>query len=247
VTSLPRAQRVIDAALAARAFSAAVAEVGRRTGAIWEYAAGRLGYNAGARVTTETVFDLASLTKVLATATLALDLTIQGRLDLDHEVRAYLPAWSGADRARVTVGDLLEHASGLPGYRDYFRTLAGRGQFVAAIAAEPLEYIPRTASTYSDLGFMLLGFILEDAGGAPLDRQFDRWRAREGLAAPLMYRPPDDWRDRGARRKRGRARWHRGACGTVRHGRRCRRAGSLVDGQSPQPRRAAVRRENDGA
>jgi CubicO group peptidase (beta-lactamase class C family) len=198
VTSLPRAQHVIDAAVAARAFSAAVAEVGRTTGAIWEYAAGRLGYTAGTPVSTETVFDLASLTKVLATATLALDLSIQGRLDLDREVRAYLPEWSGRDREHVTVSDLLEHTSGLPAYREYFRTLAGREQFVAAIAAEPLEYAPRTASTYSDLGFMLLGFIVEDVGGASLDRQFDRWRDHEGLGGPLMYRPPDDWRDRTA-------------------------------------------------
>ena len=134
-------------------------------------------------VSTDTVFDLASLTKVLATTTLALDLVAQGRLDLDREVHRYLPAWSGEDRQRVTVADLLEHTSGLPGYRDYFRTLNGRHQFLAAIAAEPLEYPTRSASTYSDLGFMILGFIIETVGGDGLDSAIRSLARTRGSAA----------------------------------------------------------------
>jgi CubicO group peptidase (beta-lactamase class C family) len=198
VTSLPRAEQVLDRARAGNAFSAATADVGDANAAMWQYAAGRLGFESDTRVNIDTVFDVASLTKVLATTTLAVDLSVRGRLDVERPVNAYLADWSTPDRAGVTVRDLLEHTSGLPAYREYFRTLSGRDEFLRAIAAEPLEYAPRSASTYSDLGFMLLGFILEDVGGAPLDRQFAGWRAREGLSAPLMYRPPPEWRARTA-------------------------------------------------
>ena len=195
MTSLARARSVLDRALVARACSALVAEVGVGSRVLWEHAAGRTRFDAGAAlVTRDTVFDLASLTKVLATTTLAVDLVGQRRLDLDRRVGEYLPIWSGGDRERVTVRDLLEHTSGLPAHREFFRTISGRAAFAAAIAVEPLEYAPRSTSVYSDLGFILLGFIVEDVGGAPLDQQFERWRAREGLRAPIRYTPPHDWR-----------------------------------------------------
>ncbi|MBA3271264.1 MAG: beta-lactamase family protein [Acidobacteria bacterium] len=195
MTPLPGAEAVLRRALAARAFSAVTAEVGRGGSLIWTYAAGQTGFDAAAvLVSNHTVFDLASLTKVLATTTLALDLVNHGVLDLSRRVQDYLPQWSGSDRDTVTVRDLLEHSSGLPAYRDYFRSNSGRREFIAAIAAEPLEYAPRTRSTYSDLGFIVLGFIVSDVGGAPLDEQFSRFRARERLTAPLAYLPPPDWR-----------------------------------------------------
>jgi CubicO group peptidase (beta-lactamase class C family) len=192
-----KAQDVLATALAARAFSAVSAEIGDRTGPRWTYAAGRLSFDPAAPcVDYDTIFDLASLTKVLATATIALQLTARGRLDLDTPVRDLVPAWRGVDRAGVLVRDLLEHSSGLPAWRDYFRSHRGRDGFVRAIAEEPLDAAPRTRAEYSDLGFILLGVILENVGGRSLAEQFAAWRRAVGVTGPLDFRPPPEWRSR---------------------------------------------------
>lgn len=194
-----RARGVLDDAIAARAFPAAVAEVGRSRGPIWSQAAGRLTYAADAPATeTSTIFDLASLTKVIATATIALLQIARHELTLDDRIVARLAHWSRKDREQVTVRDLLEHSSGLPSHRRYFQMVAGRASFEAAISQEPLAYAPRAQSIYSDPGFMLLGFVLEDARAEPLDAQFARWRDRAGIVEPLTFNPPASWRERTA-------------------------------------------------
>jgi CubicO group peptidase (beta-lactamase class C family) len=112
----------------------------------------------------------------------------------------------------VTIRDLLTHASGLTAYLPFYRDYSGRFEFERAICTLPLEYAPRTQSIYSDLGFMLLGFILEDAQpsgpafqGAPgsidpsrrLSTQFHRL-ASFFTAEPLRFNPPRSWRPRTA-------------------------------------------------
>lgn len=194
---LERAEVVLLEGHRARVFPAATAEVGSSDGPLWSTATGRLTYSEGsAPATAGTVFDLASLTKVLSTATIAAGLVDRGALRLNDRVRDRLPAWRDADRADVTVQDLLEHCSGLPSHRRYFETLAGRAAYEAAICAEALAYPPRTQAIYSDPGFMLLGFLLEDAGGPPLDRQFDAWRDTVVAGVEIAYRPPASWHGR---------------------------------------------------
>jgi CubicO group peptidase (beta-lactamase class C family) len=191
MTQLSSARRVLDRGLSARAFSAVSAEIGTASGPIWTYASGTLSFNAGAAaVDTATIFDLASLTKVLATAAVAMALVDRRGLDIDAPVASFVPQWTGADRARVTLRDLLEHSSGLPAYREYFRQLSGRDAYTTAIAAEPLDYIPREKAIYSDLGFIVLGFALERFGGQSLADQFNEWRAKTGVSGPLAFRPP---------------------------------------------------------
>lgn len=169
-----RARRVLQAAAAARVFPCAVVEVGTGTEVLWREASGRLRFDPSAPpAADDTVFDLASLTKVLATTIIAMRLVDEGRLRLDARVADLLPSWTGADRGEVTVFDLLAHSSGLPAHRPYYESCAGRAAYEAAIAAEPLEYAPATRSVYSDLGFITLGFLLEDAAGASLAVQFD--------------------------------------------------------------------------
>ncbi|MDP1568540.1 MAG: serine hydrolase domain-containing protein [Vicinamibacterales bacterium] len=181
------AARLLDEAVAAGAFPCAVAEAGAAAGPRWQHVTGRLSWDAGAPAAQAgTVFDLASLTKVLATTTIAMRLLEAGHLDLEDAVRTRIPAWRGEDRRAATIADLLSHASGLPGHRPYFRTMSGRAAFVDAICAEPLDAPPRTRAAYSDLGFILLGTLLEDAAGETLDRQFARfWSdALPGTPAP---------------------------------------------------------------
>ena len=202
--------KVLGTALDAGFFSAVSAEVGSLNGPAWKYARGRLSFEPEARaVGVATIFDLASLTKVLATTTLAVRLVAAGRLGLGAQVGSLVSGWSGSTRSAVAVRDLLEHCSGLPAHRRYFEELAGRSEYERAIAAEPLEYHPRQASIYSDLGFMLLGFILEDAGGSALNLQFREWCDRVGISEPIDFLPPPEWHPRIPSTSRDR--WHNGA------------------------------------
>ena len=196
------ALRIVDEALAARAFPGAALEIGRSTGEKAGIARGAFTYEPDApAVTSTTIYDLASLTKVIATATLAMRAIDEGRLALADRVADRIPQWRGPDRADVTVADLLEHASGLTAYLPFFRDYQGRAEFQPAIASMPLEYPPRTQSIYSDLGFMLLGFMLEDAGGSALAEQFDRifreaTNSSRSQVEDLFFTPPKSLRDR---------------------------------------------------
>jgi serine-type D-Ala-D-Ala carboxypeptidase len=184
--------RLIEDAREARAFPACTIEVGRREGVLWQWATGRLTYEASSPATDlDTLFDLASLTKVLATAPLVMRLVKARRLLLNDPVAGYVPNWSGADRGAVTITDLLEHCAGLPAWRDVYRRAGTPAAFAHEIATLPLECAPRSRSIYSDLGFILLGLVMEDAAGARLDVQF------EPLSAPdLLFTPPANLRDR---------------------------------------------------
>ena len=191
------ARRIVSEAVG-HAFPSAVVEVGRCEGMVWREAFGRLTYDPDAPETTsDTVFDLASLTKVIVTTTLAMLATDTRRLDLSEPISSLLPDWRGDDRTPVRVRDLLEHASGLTAYLPFFRDHRGRPEFERAICTLPLEYLPRSQSVYSDLGFVLLGFVLEDAGGSTLDAQFaDLCSSRDWGA--LGFRPDGSRQQRSA-------------------------------------------------
>ena len=152
------------AAINERAFPAAAIEIGGQKGVLWRRALGFLTYEPSAGLATaDTIFDLASLTKVLATTSLAMRAIDDGRLRLEDTVERWIPEWKGNDRRGVTIADLLSHSSGLTAYLPFYRDCTGRIDYQPAICGVPLEYAPRTRSIYSDLGFMLLGFVLEDA------------------------------------------------------------------------------------
>ena len=195
-------QAAVDAllskAIGERVFPGAVVEVGRAKGALFTRASGAMTYDAPRTpVTALTIYDLASLTKVLSTAPLLAGVIESGKVKLNDRVRHWIASWTGEERQTVTLRDLLEHCSGLPAHRHYFETREGRASFEIAICEEPLEYAPRTQSIYSDPGFMLLGFALENATNAPLDRQFDAWRERElGADIEVQYRPGSEWLER---------------------------------------------------
>jgi len=195
--TLHTANRVLATALEARAFSAVTAEVGGLSGRYWTHAAGRLGFGPEHQpVTSDTIFDLASLTKVLATTSIALRLVASDQVRLDTAIKNLVRGWEGDDRADVTIRDLLEHSSGLPAWRPYFLTHTGRAAYETAISAESLEYTPRSRSIYSDLGFMLLGFILDDIGAGSLPDQFRAWRSGAAVREPIDFHPPAEWRSR---------------------------------------------------
>ena len=129
---------------------------------------GRTSDNAP--VTDSTLYDLASLTKVIATTTLAMMFVDDRKLDLDAPIARYLPEWPDAEGKRdVTVRHLLRHDAGFVAYGPLWRVARGRKAYLDRIVREPLEYVPGTRTVYSDYGIILLGLILERVGGAPLD------------------------------------------------------------------------------
>jgi CubicO group peptidase (beta-lactamase class C family) len=161
--SVDEASRIVETARSAGVFPAATAEAGSSAGPIWSEAFG---------TDLDTPFDLASLTKVIATTTVVMELVRTSAVRLEDRVSDFFDEWRGVDREAVTVRDLLEHASGLSA-RLLDAPPEGRREFEHDICTMPLEYSPRTQSIYSDLGFILLGFLAADRGGAPLNELFD--------------------------------------------------------------------------
>jgi CubicO group peptidase (beta-lactamase class C family) len=135
---------------------------------------------------------------VIATTSRAMQAVEAGALSLDDRVADRLTAWRGVDREGVTIADLLEHASGLTAYLPFFRDHHGRAEFERAICTLPLEYAPRTKSIYSDLGFILLGFILENAGFRLDEALRTIGGFRLQAEDPILFNPPRGWRDRTA-------------------------------------------------
>jgi len=136
------------------------------------------------RVAPDTVYDVASLTKAVVTSVLTMQLVDQRLLSLDEPVATRLPDFHGPGKEGVTVRHLLAHASGLPAHRRYWNAVSAAASERWAIsllaAHEPLEYPTGSRSVYSDLGFILLGWLLERAAGLRLDVQ-----AARGIFQPL--------------------------------------------------------------
>ena len=143
-------------------------------------------------LTAETRFDLASLTKSLATSLAVFLLIIQRKLRFDVPVSSFLPDFRGGEKDRVTIRQLLSHTSGLPAWRPYFAALSGpehradiatrlaREWVYGQIQREPLDAAPGERAVYSDLGFMLLGALVERLSGRTLDAYCQRY-----IFAPL--------------------------------------------------------------
>jgi serine-type D-Ala-D-Ala carboxypeptidase len=194
MTGHAAAQRVIEDAHRARTFPAASFDVGSSDSSMWTGAIGTLTFDATDQpVSIQTPFDLASLTKVVATTSVVMALVHTGALRLDEPLSTFVVDWRGADREAVTVRDLLEHASGLPA-RLVDAPPATRREFEHDISTIRLEYAPRAASIYSDLGFILLAFLAADRGGESLAELFRKIMARLPTSAPVVLTfnlPPD--------------------------------------------------------
>jgi CubicO group peptidase (beta-lactamase class C family) len=191
-----RARDVLRAGLDRRAFPAAAIEVGRRAGPLWQEAFGHLTYERGAApCTVDTIFDLASLTKVVATTSVAMQRVASGTLTLETPVSAYLPRWHGGSRESITIRHLLDHSSGLPAHARLWERTSGRAGYLDALVALPLERPPATAAVYSDPGFLVLGFVLDAAGGGLEDGLATLLPRTAESSRPLRFNPPAGWRD----------------------------------------------------
>ncbi len=167
-----RAFSVIGKAIAARAFPGASIAVTARGELVALKSFGRFTFDDSSVITTDTLFDLASVTKVVATATMAMVLYERGQLDLETPVMGILPEFGSDDlrRIKITFRMLLAHNSGLPAYENLFLRASDRGALLKEAFKVPLKYSPGTHAEYSDIGFILLGVALERIAGESLDR-----------------------------------------------------------------------------
>jgi beta-glucosidase-like glycosyl hydrolase/CubicO group peptidase (beta-lactamase class C family) len=188
---------VLEKAIADKAFPGATLAVGYK-GKVSLHAVGKLSYDAKSpQVNVRTMYDVASLTKVIVTTTLVEKLVegdFKSPLLLDVPIERYLPEWASGPqpewRHRVTVRHLMTHTSGLPPFKEYWRTSKGKADTLRMIFAEPLESEPGTKMVYSDLGIILMAEIISRLTGRTLDDL-----AKEYIFTPLamndsMYKPP---------------------------------------------------------
>lgn len=167
--------RVLEAAVADGAFPGCVASVGNVDGPLWAQAFGHLAEDQQRPVKVDTMYDLASLTKVVGTTAVVACLIRDGKMKLDDPLAKFVGEFAQAaddtqraERARVTIEHLLTHSSGLPAGRPLYKSTHNYKDLVAEAARTKLATPPGEKMVYSDLGFILLGEAAARAGGKPL-------------------------------------------------------------------------------
>ena len=203
---------ILNAGLADRVFPGSSVAVTHRGRLVGLKALGRFTYDSDSPlVTTETLFDLASLSKVVATTTVAMILYERGLLDLDAPVVGIVPEFGGADfagaefggtspgagdarRRAVTLRMLLAHSSGLPAYEKLFLKARTREQLLRAVFTTPLGADPAARAEYSDIGFMVLCEALERVAGETLDCFCQREIFGPLAMGHTTYNPPPEGR-----------------------------------------------------
>jgi CubicO group peptidase (beta-lactamase class C family) len=194
-----RAFEILAEAVEQRAFPGAAVAVAHKGNLAAVKAFGEFTYEADSpKVQIDSVFDLASVTKVVATASMAMVLYERGLLDLEMPVIGTLPEFRGNDprRSDVTFRQLLAHSSGLPAYERLFLRANSRDELLQQAFSVALKYAPGSHAEYSDVGFILLGIALERIAGESLDRFCQR-----EIFGPLgmlhtSFNPPTAWKSR---------------------------------------------------
>jgi serine-type D-Ala-D-Ala carboxypeptidase len=176
-TAFARVFVILQEAVKSRALPGAALSVAHQAKLVSLRGMGRFTYDeASPEVTAETIFDLASVSKVVGTTAMAMLLYERGHLDLDVPVAGVIPQFARGDvrRQDVTVRMLLAHSSGLPAYVQLYREAHTREDLLRAALAVPLEADPGTRAEYSDIGFIILGAALERIADEPLDSFCER-------------------------------------------------------------------------
>ncbi|HEV2968814.1 MAG TPA: serine hydrolase domain-containing protein [Pirellulales bacterium] len=193
-----RTAEIVEQAVKDHIFPGCSVAVGNHSQVLWARGFGRLDYEQGAEVTPETLYDLASVTKIIGTTSVVLTLVRDGKLAVTDPVSRYVPEFLDAAkvetdkqrRAKVTIEHLLTHSSGLPAGAPLYKKAETYDGIIKQVFATPLEAEPGARSVYSDLGVMLLGEVAARAGGKRLaDLEQERIFAPLGLH-DTMRNPP---------------------------------------------------------
>jgi CubicO group peptidase (beta-lactamase class C family) len=189
------AVRYLDSVVAAGAAPGAVLAISYRSSR-FVHPTGQLGADDHTLVQANTVYDLASLTKVVGLTTAVMFAVDEHLLELDAPVQRYVPAFAGPEKERVTLRMLLTHSSGLPAWRPLYREISSRKEAFALVDSTPLDTLPRTRETYSDLGAILLTQVVESVYHQRLDSLLQQ-RLFEPLGmSSTTYVPPASWLSR---------------------------------------------------
>ena len=195
----PEALRAIDGYLEGRvaegAFPGAVLVVGHRGEIAYRTAVGHYATTDLRPVADSTVYDLASLTKVIGLTTAAMLLVRDGVLELDQRVVEYLPEFTGAGKDAVLVRHLLLHTSGLPAWMPLYSETETADEAIARVLSTPLEAKPGARYAYSDLGAITLAQIVERLSGERLDAYLERRVFGPLGMTRTRFLPPAEWLD----------------------------------------------------
>ncbi|MFN8579801.1 MAG: serine hydrolase domain-containing protein [Gemmatimonadaceae bacterium] len=201
-------QRILTAGVRDSAFPGAIAVIGTRDGVLAQVSAGHIDWQPSPRPTGTTLWDLASLTKVVALTSAMLQLVADGRVQLDAPVQQYLPRFTGQWKERVTVRHLLTHSSGLPAWRPLYKEATTPSDALSLVYTTPLDTLPGVRMVYSDLGAILLGESVRAVTGesidaytsknvfGPLHMRDTEYRPAESLRPRIAPTEVDPWRQR---------------------------------------------------
>jgi CubicO group peptidase (beta-lactamase class C family) len=189
---------VIQRGIKAGGYPGASVVVGRRGASVWQKGFGKLswGQSSNAVNAERTIYDLASLTKVVGTTSALMVLYDQGKIHLDDPVSQYIPGFAGGAKDRVTLRMLLEHRSGLPAGRDLWRIAHSPAEAREAVIATPLGCEPGRCYEYSDLGADMLGFVVEAVSGQGLDEFLEQHVFQPLGMTDTHFHPADSLRSR---------------------------------------------------
>ena len=191
-------QRILDRAVADSAFPGAVAVIGTHVGPLVTVTAGGQDWRSEYKTTISTLWDLASLTKVVGMTSAMMQLVESGKVDLEAPVQRYLPEWNGTNKEKVTVRHLITHQSGLPAFKTYYKENASPDSTLRLFVNTPLDTLPGVRMVYSDIGAILLGKIVERVSGESLDAYLARHVFGPLGMRDTRYKPPASLRYRTA-------------------------------------------------
>jgi serine-type D-Ala-D-Ala carboxypeptidase len=183
-------QRVLDRALADSAFPGAIAVVGNRAGIIATYAVGHLDWAPSPAPDEHTMWDIASLSKVVGVTTAIMQLMEQHRVDLNAPLQQYIPTWTGPNKNKVTIRHLLTHTSGLPAFKAYDEITHDPDSLAKLMFTTPLDTLPGAKMVYSDIGAYMLGRLVEKISGQTLDAYLHDYVFEPLRMTETMYKPP---------------------------------------------------------
>ncbi len=180
-----------------KAFPGASLMVGYRGQVVLNAAIGRMDYSDRSdAVSSDTIYDLASVSKAVGTTSAAMQLIESGRLLLHAPVMDYLPEFQGPGKDKILVRHLLEHRAGLPAFLPFYKEAKGYAAVLQKVCQTPLEADPDTRTKYSDLGMILAGEIIARTSGKTLDQFLSDEIFRALGMNSTSYRPPRTWKKR---------------------------------------------------
>jgi CubicO group peptidase (beta-lactamase class C family) len=178
------------------AFPGAYAVVGTHTAILAEDGVGHLDWGPSAVPDEHSLWDLASLTKVVGMTTAMMQLFEQGKVDLDAPLQRYIPEWQGPHKELVTIRHLITHTSGLPAFKPYDQQTHDPDSLAKLMFATPLDTLPGVRMIYSDIGAYMLGRLVERLSGETLDQYVLNHVFRPLGMNETMYRPPSSLKPR---------------------------------------------------